>query len=130
MPLDTASDTWLDVCNRAREETEKTAYTSQREELMNELNELRESVLDLIDKNQALPDIEQLDRTDFVLDLDRQRELKQKQDETIQAKENAIHLQNLAKLFLTEQLKDTCWETMAVSLYVWYLYFKIIKAFS
>ena len=130
MPLDTASDTWLDVCNRAREETEKTAYTSQREELMNGLNELRESVLDLIDKNQALPDIEQLDRTDFVLDLDRQRELKQKQDETIQAKENAIHLQNLAKLFLTEQLKDTCWETMAVSLSVWYLYFKIIKTFS
>ena len=85
---------------------------------MNGLNELRESVLQMIDKNHDLPEIEQLDRTDFVLDLDRQRELKQKQDETIQAKEKTIHLQNLAKLYLTEQLKDTCWETMIVSYFI------------
>ena len=117
MPLDRDSDTWLDVCNRVREEKEREAFTSQREELMNGLNELRENVLQMIDKNQGLPEIEQLDRTDFVLDIDRQREMKQRQDETIQAKEKAIHLQNLAKLYLTEQLKDSCWETMTVSLF-------------
>ncbi|KAI6661537.1 Cilia- and flagella-associated protein 43 [Oopsacas minuta] len=113
--LNTESDTWLDVCNRDSEEKEKVIYTLQREELVNGLNGLRETVLQMIEDNQILPEIEQLSRTDFVLDIDKQRELKQKQEDSIKAKEREIHLQNLAKLFLTEQLKDTCWETMTVT---------------
>ena len=109
-------DTWLDVCNREREEKEKVIYTQQREELVKGLNELRDNVLKMIEDNKFLPEIEQLNRVDFVLDVDRQRDMKQKQEESVKAKERKIHLSNLAKLFLTEQLKDTCWETMTVSI--------------
>ena len=83
---------------------------------MKGLNELRDTVLKMIEENKFLPEIEQLDRVDFVLDVDRQRDMKLKQDESVKAKEREIHLSNLAKLFLTEQLKDTCWETMTVSI--------------
>ena len=114
--LNIDTDTWLDVCNREREEKEKVIYTQQREELVKGLNELRDNVLKMIEDNKFLPEIEQLNRVDFVLDVDRQRDMKQKQEESVKAKERKIHLSNLAKLFLTEQLKDTCWETMTVSI--------------
>ena len=112
------TNTWLDLRNREREEEERVTFNTQREELMNGLNELRETVLQMIERNQGLPEIEQLERTDFVLDLDSQREMKQKQEESVARKEKEIHLQNLARLYLTEQLKDTCWETMSVSTYL------------
>lgn len=108
--------TWLDKCRAGQEAKESEAYEKQRSALHTGLTELRGTVQDMISRNDTLPLIEQLERHEFVLDVEGIRELKQAHDDEIARKEEEIHLQNLSRLYLKDKIEEQCWSTMQVSL--------------
>ena len=123
---------------------EDEKYSELKSELRGELGELRQTLLGIIDANERAPDMEKLGREEFILDMEEHDRLQAEEAEQIQqvsataytvplrlypshcmvcvcvcvcvcvqVKEE-IELSNLAKMFLREQIKRECWNSMSV----------------
>ena len=72
----------------------------------------------MIVNNEQLPDIEQLERHEFVLDTEEHLRMQAEEDELILQVREETELSNLASMFIREQIKTECWDEMAVKGYV------------
>ena len=64
--------------------TEDETYAEIKEQLRKEINELRGKVLSMIAENEQLPEIEQLERHNFILDTEEHQRLQAEEDQLIQ----------------------------------------------
>ena len=64
--------------------------------------------------NEQLPDIERLERQEFILDTEEHLRMQAEEDQLILQVTKEIELSNLASMFIREQIKTECWEGMAV----------------
>lgn len=68
----------------------------------------------MIETNEQLPDIEQLERQEFVLDTEEYVQMQVEEDELILQVRQEIELSNLSSMFIREQIKTECWDGMSV----------------
>lgn len=68
----------------------------------------------MIETNEQLPDIEQLERQEFVLDTEEYVQMQVEEDELILQVRQEIELSNLSSMFIREQIKIECWDGMSV----------------
>ena len=64
--------------------TDDETYAEIKEQLRKEINELRGKVLSMIAENEQLPEIEQLERHNFILDTEEHQRLQAEEDQLIQ----------------------------------------------
>ena len=63
---------------------EDDKYVETKDQLRRDISELREKVLAMISSNDGLPDIEQLERHEFILDMEDHQRLQEEEDAQIQ----------------------------------------------
>ncbi|CAI8036584.1 Cilia- and flagella-associated protein 43 [Geodia barretti] len=114
--------TWLEAVEEKVHKAEDEKYADCKSELRREIGQLRGRLLEMIDSNEGAPDLERLDREEFILDMEQHDRLQAEEDQQIQQVKEEIQLSSLAKMFLRQQIKSECWDSMAVK-------GKIIKAF-
>ncbi len=68
----------------------------------------------MIASNADLPDIERLERQDFILDTEEHQQILAEEEKLIEGVKGEIEMVNLANMFLREQIKGECWDSMAV----------------
>jgi hypothetical protein len=93
---------------------EDDKYAIIKAELRQEISQLREKVLNMIVINEQLPDIERLDRQEFILDTEEHLRMQAEEDRLILQITKEIELSNLACMFIGEQIRTECWDGMAV----------------
>lgn len=64
--------------------------------------------------NADLPDIERLERQEFILDTDEHQRIQAEEEQLIVKVREEIELASLANMFLREQIKIECWDSMVV----------------
>lgn len=95
-------------------------------------NNLYHKVLNLIKTNETLPDIEKLDRSEFILDLEEHQKHQTEEAELIAKVNNPtktslplctsynnkvreeVNMDILAQMYLRELIKQECWDSMTV----------------
>ena len=79
-----------------------------------EIAGLREKVLTMIATNDQLPDIEKLERHEFILDTEEHHRLQAEEEQLIQEVRDEVELSNLATMYTRECTKQECWDGMKV----------------
>ena len=68
----------------------------------------------MIASNEQVPDIEHLDRSEFILDTEEHLRHKEAEEKRIAVVREEIELNNLAKMYLRDVIKRQCWDKMKV----------------
>lgn len=97
---------------------EDEEYAAVKATLRQEINQLQKKVLDMIATNERLPEIEQLERQEFILDTEEHLQVQAEEDQLILQVKEDIELSNLACVFIQDQIKTECWDGMAVKGYL------------
>ncbi|XP_015758446.1 PREDICTED: cilia- and flagella-associated protein 43-like [Acropora digitifera] len=95
-----------------REEAKK--YADIKRKLRQEIQELRNTVLQMMSDNEQAPEIERLDRHEFNLDTDQRQKLVLEGEEKIKQVRGEIGQANLANQYLRNMIKKECWDAMVV----------------
>lgn len=72
----------------------------------------------MISTNEQFPDIEKLERHEFILDTEEYLKMQAEEDQLIQQVREEVELSNLASMFIRENIKTECWDEMTVKGYV------------
>ncbi|KAF4019231.1 hypothetical protein G4228_010542 [Cervus hanglu yarkandensis] len=75
---------------------------------------LPKKVLDMMEENEAVDDIAKLEQQEFGLDLEELERLHNENEQEVAKIRNDVEMQNLAKRYLSEIIKEECWNSMAV----------------
>lgn len=113
-PTPSEDATWLEkaVSETQREEAKK--YADIKRKLRQEIQELRNTVLQMMSDNEQAPEIERLDRHEFNLDTDQRQKLVLEGEEKIKQVRGEIGQANLANQYLRNMIKKECWDAMVV----------------
>jgi len=106
--------TWLEMAEEEAHKAEDEKYAEIKTQLRQEISELREKVIAMIAANEQLPDIERLERHNFILDTEEYQRLQAEEDQLIEKVQEELELSNLTKMFLRERIKEECWSNMTV----------------
>lgn len=68
----------------------------------------------MIEANEEAPDIEKMDRQEFVLDTDELQHHKEEVEKQTSAVRDEMEMADLEKMYLRELIKKECWDDMAV----------------
>ncbi len=68
----------------------------------------------MISSNEGIPDIEKLDRSEFILDTEAHLRHKESEERKISSIREEIEMSNLAKMYLRDVIKRQCWDRMKV----------------
>ena len=68
----------------------------------------------MISSNEQVPDIEKLERSEFILDTEEHLRHKEEEEKEIGAVKEEIELNNLAKMYLRDRVKKQCWDDMSI----------------
>lgn len=72
----------------------------------------------MIATNEQLPEMEQLERQEFILDMEEHLQVQAEENQLILQVREDIELSNLARVFIWDQIKTECWDGMAVKGYL------------
>ncbi|KAI4551051.1 hypothetical protein MJT46_020155 [Ovis ammon polii x Ovis aries] len=82
--------------------------------LISNLSYLKIQVLDMMEENEAADDIAKLEQQEFGLDLEELERLHNENEQEVEKIRKDVEMQNLAKRYLAEIIKEECWNSMAV----------------
>lgn len=106
--------TLVDDLVEARKSEVSESSLAQQEALRAKIAGMRERVLAMIETNENKPELEQLAREEFQLDLAEQQRMEAEGEAAIVAAKEDIELQILAQQFLRNRIKQECWDSMEV----------------
>ncbi|KAJ3121663.1 Cilia- and flagella-associated protein 43 [Nowakowskiella sp. JEL0407] len=75
---------------------------------------IRERLQKTVQKNETLPEIEKVDREEFIVDFEERDRLLAKADAQIKSIRKVIEEENLKKRVLRNRIKKECWDSMEV----------------
>ena len=96
---------------------EKAALSDPKEQLSQmrtTLKALKQRFQDLLVNNSLAPELEQLERSDFTIDLALQEQLYGAGGESVQAVREEIKMKNLEQDLLWQRIKESCYDAMLV----------------
>jgi len=101
----------LEVSQAGTDESEADGVKKQ---MLDKVDAIRTQLMTMIEDNATKPDLEQLDRDEFQLDLAEKGRMEQNGDKTVKTLKEDIEMQILAQQFLRHQIKKECWDSMEV----------------
>ncbi|KAL4232016.1 Cilia- and flagella-associated protein 43 [Mactra antiquata] len=115
-PTPTPEDdaTWLQVQELESFKEEDKQYADVKKNLRVSIRDMRRTLQGMLKNNATLPEIEQLDRHEFDLDIEEQLRLQAEADQEVERVREEIEFENLAKMYLREMIKRECWDNMVV----------------
>lgn len=81
---------------------------------MREIDDCQRQLNELLDVNEHAPEIEKLERAEFLIDEEYRDILVKKGLEEVKKAREEIHFNNLAKKYLADNIKRQCWDSMEV----------------
>ncbi|XP_055280687.1 cilia- and flagella-associated protein 43 isoform X2 [Moschus berezovskii] len=89
-------------------------FSNKRKEIKRGIKALTKTVLDMMEENEAADDIAKLEQEEFGLDLEELERLHDENEQEVAKIRKDVEMQNLAKRYLAEIIKEECWNSMAV----------------
>uniref|UniRef100_A0A8D2ALT4 Cilia- and flagella-associated protein 43 n=1 Tax=Sciurus vulgaris TaxID=55149 RepID=A0A8D2ALT4_SCIVU len=105
---------WLQRKSQEAVEKEIKMFSHKRKEIKRGIKELAKTVLNMMEENDKLDDIAKLEQQEFGLDLEELERLHDESEEEVAKIRKDAEMYNLAKSYLTEVIKEECWNAMAV----------------
>ncbi|KAK0070099.1 cilia- and flagella-associated protein 43 [Biomphalaria pfeifferi] len=106
--------TWLEQRQIDSLSQENKHFASIKYDLRSQIRDIRRTIQQMMAENRDLPEIEKLGRHEFDLDLEEQARLQQEGEAEVQKVRENIELENLAKLYIRDKIKEECWDKMSV----------------
>ncbi|XP_057306385.1 cilia- and flagella-associated protein 43-like [Hydractinia symbiolongicarpus] len=107
-----SSTTWLEEAVDKAHKKEDEKYAEVKNSLRNEINDLRNQVLELIRTNEEVPDIEKLDRYEFNMDVEERQSMVAEMESHFKKLRSEIELQDAATQYTRHLIKTECWDNM------------------
>ena len=95
------------------EQNEKEVLEAQQQFLAG-VEEIRNSLVSLLEQNEKAPKLEQLSKEEFMLDVEEKLRLEEQMNAKIQQVRDEINKKNCTKRVLFERLKREFWDSMDV----------------
>ncbi|XP_072041951.1 LOW QUALITY PROTEIN: cilia- and flagella-associated protein 43-like [Amphiura filiformis] len=106
--------TWREVKEMEAVRAEDMEYSDVKKDLRNDIRELRRTIQNMMKNNETLPDIEKLGHDEFNLDSEEQQRLQLEGEQHVQQIREEMEMEDLAKMYLRELIKNECWDSMVV----------------
>ncbi|CAD5121750.1 DgyrCDS10227 [Dimorphilus gyrociliatus] len=113
-PKPAADATWLDRKKLEAVRVENKQFEDLKKDLRCEIRDIRRKLQGMMKENENVPDIEQLNRHEFDLDVEEQERLRLEGDAEVLKIRREKELENLAKMYLADIIKKECWDDMKV----------------
>ncbi|XP_013839162.2 cilia- and flagella-associated protein 43 isoform X2 [Sus scrofa] len=105
---------WIQQKSQEAIKKEVKLFSNKRKEIKRKIKALAKTVLDMMEENEAVDNIAKLEQQEFGLDLEELERLHHKSEEEVAKIRKDVEMQNLAKRYLAELIKEECWNSMAV----------------
>lgn len=89
-------------------------FTPRRKEIKRGIKELAQIIAVMMEENEKLDTIAKLEEQEFCLDAEELERLHDECEEEVSKIRKDVEMHNLAKSYLTELIKEECWNSMAV----------------
>lgn len=106
--------TYLAKARKIQQEKDEVEYKRVRDKTRTEVNSIRDRLLALLERNEKAPDLEKMQREEFVIDLKAKEEQEKKNSEDARFVREDIQNNDLSVDLVTERIKTECWDSMAV----------------
>ncbi|XP_055280689.1 cilia- and flagella-associated protein 43 isoform X4 [Moschus berezovskii] len=105
---------WIQQKSQEAIKNEVKLFSNKRKEIKRGIKALTKTVLDMMEENEAADDIAKLEQEEFGLDLEELERLHDENEQEVAKIRKDVEMQNLAKRYLAEIIKEECWNSMAV----------------
>uniref|UniRef100_A0A8C2LW88 Cilia- and flagella-associated protein 43 n=1 Tax=Cricetulus griseus TaxID=10029 RepID=A0A8C2LW88_CRIGR len=105
---------WIQQKREEAIKTEVRLFSQQRREIKRGIKELSRVITSMMEENEKMDPISKLDQQEFCLDPEELERLNEESEEEVAKVKKDVEMHNLAKNYLTELIKEECWNSMAV----------------
>ncbi|XP_006831543.1 PREDICTED: WD repeat-containing protein 96 [Chrysochloris asiatica] len=116
--LDSAQDmkkiSWIQAKSQEAIKKEVKQFSTKRKEIKKAIKALAKTVQNMMEENETVAFIAKLEESEFSLDLEELERLHDESEEEVAKIRNDTEMDNLAKRYLAELIKEECWNSMAV----------------
>ncbi|XP_027707432.1 cilia- and flagella-associated protein 43-like [Vombatus ursinus] len=105
---------WLEKKNREAIRKEVKEFSEKKRELKQGIRALAKTIQEMLEENDLVPQIAQLKQQEFFLDVEEMKKLYAENDEEVAQLRKETEMENLAKMYLWNILKEECWDSMCV----------------
>ncbi|XP_076982056.1 cilia- and flagella-associated protein 43 isoform X2 [Tamandua tetradactyla] len=105
---------WIQEKNQEAIKNEVKLFSKTRKEIKKGIKALVKTVLIMMEENDTLPKMAKLEQQEFGLDLEELEKLHDESEEEVAKIRKDVEMDNLAKRYLTDLIKEECWNSMAV----------------
>nr|XP_058154469.1 cilia- and flagella-associated protein 43 isoform X2 [Dasypus novemcinctus] len=105
---------WIQGKSQEAIKKEVKQFSKKRKEIKKRIKALVKTVLDMMEENETLDNIAKLQQQEFSLDLEELERLRRESEEEVAKIRKDAEMDNLAKRYLTELIKEECWNSMTV----------------
>ncbi|XP_059737843.1 cilia- and flagella-associated protein 43 isoform X4 [Bos taurus] len=105
---------WIQQKSQEAIKNEVKLFSNKRKEIKRGIKALAKTVLGMMEENEAVDDIAKLEQQEFGLDLEELERLRNENEQEVEKIRKDVEMQNLAKRYLAEIIKEECWNSMAV----------------
>ncbi|KAM7330332.1 hypothetical protein ACRRTK_011945 [Alexandromys fortis] len=89
-------------------------FSQKRKEIKRGIKELSRTITGMMEENEKVEPIAKLEEQEFCLDLEELERLHDESEEEVAKIRKDVEMHNLAKSYLTELIREECWNAMAV----------------
>ncbi|XP_048192304.1 cilia- and flagella-associated protein 43 [Perognathus longimembris pacificus] len=105
---------WIQQKSQEAIKNEIKLFSQKRKAIKMGIKELAKIIMSMMEENEEVDPIAKLDEEEFALDLEELERLQDQSEEEVAKIKKDAELHNLAKSYLTELLKEECWNSMSV----------------
>uniref|UniRef100_A0A8C5UTN9 Cilia- and flagella-associated protein 43 n=1 Tax=Microcebus murinus TaxID=30608 RepID=A0A8C5UTN9_MICMU len=105
---------WIQQKSQEAIRKEVYRFSRKRKEIKRGIRALAKTVMKMMEENETVDNIAKLDQREFGLDLEELERLNDESEEEVAKLRRDAEMHNLAKSYLTELIKNECWDSMVV----------------
>ncbi|XP_036592448.1 cilia- and flagella-associated protein 43-like [Trichosurus vulpecula] len=105
---------WLEKKNLEADRKEVKKFSEKKRELKQGIRALAKTIQEMLEENDLAPQIAQLEQKEFTLDVEEMKKLHAENDKEVAKLRKETEMENLAKMYLWNVLKEECWDSMSV----------------
>nr|XP_020017388.1 cilia- and flagella-associated protein 43 [Castor canadensis] len=105
---------WIQQKSQEAIKREVKLFSQKRKEIKKGIKELIKTIMNMMEENEKVDPIAKLEQEEFGLDLEELEKLHEESEEEVAKIRKDVEMHNLAKSYLTELIKEECWNSMAV----------------
>ncbi|KAM9618738.1 cilia- and flagella-associated protein 43 [Trichechus inunguis] len=105
---------WIEAKSQEAIKKEVNQFSKKRKEIKKGIKALAKTVQSMMEENETVDYIAKLEQQEFSLDLEELERLHDESEEEVAKIRKDAEMDNLAKRYLAELIKEECWNSMAV----------------